>query len=306
MPESKNTPDLQNFYMSQIRGIEEALLKPQDEVDLAKQIEAGLYAEHLLELSEYDEDPDLLEAIAKDGQLAKRRFEKANMRLIISTTGKYFRGRVLLGMDQTDLYQEGYFGLVRAIEKFDYTKGYKFSTYATWWIRSYISRAIANQNQSKRLPVHVSERVNKMFKIKNQLEKEYGREPTNDELAAEMDMTLDELEKLILDSQDAISLNMQMGEDGDGEIGDLIGANEDFTDEVERVFLADLLDDALCNLPPSQERVIRMIHGIGCEPVKIKAIAKLLRMADARVRQSEAEGFANIRKTYPELALYLP
>ena len=212
------TADLVRVYLNEIGKV--ALLTAADEVELAKRIEAGLYAQHLL-----DEGPAPsfnrkreLRGVAADGENAKDHLLRANLRLVVSLAKRY-TGR---GMPFLDLIQEGNMGLIRAVEKFDYTKGFKFSTYATWWIRQAISRAMADQARTIRLPVHLVEQVNKMQRIRREMLQELGREITDEELAHELDISLDRLEDLKNNARDLVSLDQTVGADDDASLGDFI------------------------------------------------------------------------------------
>ncbi|HEX4248431.1 MAG TPA: RNA polymerase sigma factor, partial [Pseudonocardia sp.] len=214
--------DLVRVYLNGIG--KRALLTAEQEVDLAKRIEAGVFANHML-----DSDPNLskqqaadLRALVRDGERARNHLLEANLRLVVSLAKRY-TGR---GMPLLDLIQEGNLGLIRAVEKFDYTKGYKFSTYATWWIRQAITRAIADQARTIRIPVHMVEVINKLARVQRQMLQDLGREPTPEELAVELDMTPEKVVEVQKYGREPISLHTPLGEDGDSEFGDLIEDSE--------------------------------------------------------------------------------
>ena len=217
------TADPVKDYLKQIGKV--ALLNAEQEVELAKRIEAGLFAEEKLASSEGKLEPKLrreLEWIAQDGRRAKNHLLEANLRLVVSLAKRY-TGR---GMLFLDLIQEGNLGLIRAVEKFDYTKGYKFSTYATWWIRQAITRAMADQARTIRIPVHMVEVINKLARVQRQMLQDLGREPTPEELAKELDMTPEKVVEVQKYGREPISLHTPLGEDGDSEFGDLIEDSE--------------------------------------------------------------------------------
>ena len=213
------TSDPVRMYLKEIGKV--PLLTAEEEVDLAKRIEAGLFASEKLATTTKKVADKLrreLEAIERDGQIAKRKLVEANLRLVVSIAKRYV-GR---GMLFLDLIQEGNLGLIRAVEKFDYTKGYKFSTYATWWIRQAITRAIADQARTIRIPVHMVETINKLIRIQRQLLQELGREPTPEEIAHEMDLTPDKVREILKVSQEPVSLETPIGEEEDSHLGDFI------------------------------------------------------------------------------------
>ena len=217
------TADPVKDYLKQIGKV--ALLNARQEVELAKRIEAGLFADHKLAegsgVLRADQSIDL-EQVAEDGRRAKNHLVEANLRLVVSLARRY-TGR---GMLFLDLIQEGNLGLIRGVEKFDYTRGYKFSTYATWWIRQAITRAMADQARTIRLPVHIGEAISRLARVQRQLLQDLGREPTPEELAAELDMTPEKLSEVQKYGREPISLHTPLGEDGDSEFGDLIEDSE--------------------------------------------------------------------------------
>src|SRR4051812_36877649 len=218
LDEAATSADLVRVYLNEIGKV--ALLTAADEVELAKRIEAGLYAEHLLN-SRNDFTPARkreMRGVIADGERAKDHLLRANLRLVVSLAKRY-TGH---GMPFLDLIQEGNLGLIRAVEKFDYTKGFKFSTYATWWIRQAISRAMADQSRTIRLPVHLVEQVNKMQRIRRELNQTLGREATHAELAHDLDITEERIRELIDLSRDLVSLDQTVGTDDDASLGDFI------------------------------------------------------------------------------------
>jgi len=226
--------DLVGVYLHEISRT--PLLDAAQEVDLSKAIEAGLYAEHLLEADKLKRGlkRDELEKLVADGSHAKDLFIRANLRLVVSIARRYVRS----GMPMLDLIQEGNTGLVRAVEKFDYVKGYKFSTYATWWIRQAISRAIAQQERTVRLPVHLVEDVNRMRNVTRQLTRELGSDPEPDQIAAALGVTVERVTELIRWSQDTVSLDTPVGDDGDTNLGDLVADRD--TPSPEEIVLSAL------------------------------------------------------------------
>ena len=217
------TADPVKDYLKQIGKV--PLLNAEQEVELAKRIEAGLFAEEKLELRRQaarSRSATSCEWIAEDGRRAKNHLLEANLRLVVSLAKRY-TGR---GMLFLDLIQEGNLGLIRAVEKFDYTKGYKFSTYATWWIRQAITRAMADQARTIRIPVHMVEVINKLARVQRQMLQDLGREPTPEELAKELDMTPEKVVEVQKYGREPISLHTPLGEDGDSEFGDLIEDSE--------------------------------------------------------------------------------
>src|SRR5690349_14397432 len=214
--------DLVGVYLHEISRT--PLLSAAEEVDLSKQIEAGLYAEFLLDEGEAPRgvSREELERIVHEGQRAKDLFIRANLRLVVSIARRYVRS----GMPMLDLIQEGNTGLVRAVEKFDYERGYKFSTYATWWVRQAISRAIAQQERTVRLPVHLVEDVNRMRNVARQLTREFGTEPEPEQIAVAMDVPADRVTELTRWAQDTVSLDTPVGDDGDTNLGDLVADSD--------------------------------------------------------------------------------
>jgi RNA polymerase primary sigma factor len=272
------------------------LLTAEEEVDLAKRIEAGLYAENKLETerrlsSQYRAE---LEAVAEDGRRAKAHMLEANLRLVVSVAKKYSdRGLSLL-----DVVQEGNLGLIRAVEKFDYTKGYKFSTYAMWWIRQAIQRGFADSARTIRLPVHVLEMLSKLSRIERDMHQRLGREPTPEELAVELDRTPDQIEELLRTSRQPISLDSTIGEDGETSIGDLIEDVDapEAGELVDRQLMADQLRHALNALTPREATIMSMRFGLyDGNPHTLDEIGKALGLTRERIRQLEKQSLSKLR-----------
>ncbi len=273
-----------------------SLLTAEEEVNLAKRIEAGLYAEHKLETEtglsrRYRED---LEAVAEDGRRAKAHMLEANLRLVVSVAKKYSdRGLSLL-----DVVQEGNLGLIRAVEKFDYAKGYKFSTYAMWWIRQAIQRGFADSARTIRLPVHVLEMLSKLSRVERDMHQRLGREPTPEELAVELDRTPDQIEELLRTSRQPISLDSTIGEDGETSIGDLIEDVDapEASELVDRQLMADQLRHALDALTPREATIMAMRFGLyDGNPHTLDEIGKALGLTRERIRQLEKQSLSKLR-----------
>jgi RNA polymerase primary sigma factor len=273
-----------------------SLLTAEQEVELAKRIEAGLFAEHKL-----DAEPGLsksyrrdLEAVAEDGRRAKAHMLEANLRLVVSVAKKYSdRGLSLL-----DVVQEGNLGLIRAVEKFDYTKGYKFSTYAMWWIRQAIQRGFADSARTIRLPVHVLEMLSKLSRVERDMHQRLGREPTPEELAVELDRTPDQIEELLRTSRQPISLDSTIGEDGETSIGDLIEDVDapEASELVDRQLMADQLRHALDALTPREATIMAMRFGLyDGNPHTLDEIGKALGLTRERIRQLEKQSLSKLR-----------
>jgi RNA polymerase primary sigma factor len=273
-----------------------SLLSAEEEVNLAKRIEAGLYAEHKLETEDglsrrYRED---LDAVAEDGRRAKSHMLEANLRLVVSVAKKYSdRGLSLL-----DVVQEGNLGLIRAVEKFDYAKGYKFSTYAMWWIRQAIQRGFADSARTIRLPVHVLEMLSKLSRVERDMHQRLGREPTPEELAVELDRTPDQIEELLRTSRQPISLDSTIGEDGETSIGDLIEDVDapEASELVDRQLMADQLRHALDALTPREATIMAMRFGLyDGNPHTLDEIGKALGLTRERIRQLEKQSLSKLR-----------
>jgi RNA polymerase primary sigma factor len=273
-----------------------SLLTAEQEVNLAKRIEAGLFAEHKLatepSLDEaYRRD---LEEVAEDGRRAKAHMLEANLRLVVSVAKKYSdRGLSLL-----DVVQEGNLGLIRAVEKFDYTKGYKFSTYAMWWIRQAIQRGFADSARTIRLPVHVLEMLSKLSRVERDMHQRLGREPTPEELAVELDRTPDQIEELLRTSRQPISLDSTIGEDGETSIGDLIEDVDapEASELVDRQLMADQLRHALDGLTQREATIMAMRFGLyDGNPHTLDEIGRALGLTRERIRQLEKQSLSKLR-----------
>jgi RNA polymerase primary sigma factor len=273
-----------------------SLLTAEQEVNLAKRIEAGLFAEHKLAT-----EPDLdaayrrdLEDVAQDGRRAKAHMLEANLRLVVSVAKKYSdRGLSLL-----DVVQEGNLGLIRAVEKFDYTKGYKFSTYAMWWIRQAIQRGFADSARTIRLPVHVLEMLSKLSRVERDMHQRLGREPTPEELAVELDRTPDQIEELLRTSRQPISLDSTIGEDGETSIGDLIEDVDapEASELVDRQLMADQLRHALDGLTQREATIMAMRFGLyDGNPHTLDEIGRALGLTRERIRQLEKQSLSKLR-----------
>ena len=272
------------------------LLTAEQEVDLAKRIEAGLYAEHRLE-TETDLPESLreeLEWVVEDGHRAKAHMLEANLRLVVSVAKKYSdRGLSLL-----DVVQEGNLGLIRAVEKFDYSKGYKFSTYAMWWIRQAIQRGFADSARTIRLPVHVLELLSKLSRVERDMHQRLGREPTDEELAVEMGKSPEQVRELLRTSRQPISLDSTIGEDGETRIGDLIEDTDspEASELVDRQLMADQLRRALAVLSPREAKIMAMRFGLyDGTPRTLDEIGKHLGLTRERIRQLEKESLSKLR-----------
>ena len=288
------TADPVKDYLKQIGKV--ALLNAELEVELAKRIEAGLFAEEKLatEKTLSAEDRRDLRWVVKDGQRAKSHLLEANLRLVVSLAKRY-TGR---GMQFLDLIQEGNLGLIRAVEKFDYTKGFKFSTYATWWIRQAITRAMADQARTFRIPVHMVEVINKLARVQRQLLQDLGREPTPEELAAELDMTPEKVVEVQKYGREPISLSTPLGEDGDSEFGDLIEDTEAVVpaDAVGFTMLQQELERVLDSLHPREAGVIRSRFGLGDGvQMTLDQIGEKFGVTRERIRQIESKTMSKLR-----------
>ena len=291
------TADPVKDYLKQIGKV--PLLNAEEEVELAKRIEAGLYAEHILKSGELDPSSDRLyirelRAISRDGAQAKNHLLEANLRLVVSLAKRY-TGR---GMLFLDLIQEGNLGLVRAVEKFDYTKGYKFSTYATWWIRQAITRAMADQARTIRIPVHMVEVINKLARVQRQMLQDLGREPTTEELSKELDMPEEKVIEVQKYGREPISLHTPLGEDGDSEFGDLIEDSEAVVpaDAVGFTLLQEQLHQVLDTLSEREAGVVSMRFGLtDGQPKTLDEIGKVYGVTRERIRQIESKTMSKLR-----------
>ncbi|TAJ46267.1 MAG: RNA polymerase sigma factor [Herbiconiux sp.] len=288
------TADPVKDYLKQIGKV--ALLNAAEEVELAMRIEAGLFAEDKLANTD-NLSPQAkreLQWVAKDGQRAKSHLLGANLRLVVSLAKRY-TGR---GMQFLDLIQEGNLGLIRAVEKFDYTKGFKFSTYATWWIRQAITRAMADQARTIRIPVHMVEVINKLARVQRQMLQDLGREPTPEELSRELDMTPEKVVEVQKYGREPISLHTPLGEDGDSEFGDLIEDTEAVVpaDAVGFTMLQKQLESLLDSLSEREAGVIRMRFGLGDGmPKTLDQIGDTFGVTRERIRQIESKTMAKLR-----------
>jgi RNA polymerase primary sigma factor len=288
------TADPVKDYLKQIGKV--PLLNAEQEVELAKRIEAGLFAEEkLAEGRGLTDDQRIdLEWIAEDGRRAKNHLLEANLRLVVSLAKRY-TGR---GMLFLDLIQEGNLGLIRAVEKFDYTKGYKFSTYATWWIRQAITRAMADQARTIRIPVHMVEVINKLARVQRQLLQDLGREPTPEELAVELDMTPEKVMEVQKYGREPISLHTPLGEDGDSEFGDLIEDSEAIQpgEAVSFTLLQEQLHSVLDTLSEREAGVVSMRFGLtDGQPKTLDEIGKVYGVTRERIRQIESKTMSKLR-----------
>jgi RNA polymerase primary sigma factor len=285
-------------YLKQIGKV--ALLNAEEEVDLAKRIEAGLYgAERLRQLELAGDKMPLqqrrdLNWIVRDGERAKNHLLEANLRLVVSLAKRY-TGR---GMAFLDLIQEGNLGLIRAVEKFDYTKGYKFSTYATWWIRQAITRAMADQARTIRIPVHMVEVINKLGRIQRELLQDLGREPTPEELAKEMDITPDKVLEIQQYAREPISLDQTIGDEGDSQLGDFIEDSEAVVavDAVSFTLLQDQLQSVLHTLSEREAGVVKLRFGLtDGQPRTLDEIGQVYGVTRERIRQIESKTMSKLR-----------
>ncbi|WP_442945481.1 RNA polymerase sigma factor [Nocardioides sp. CCNWLW239] len=288
------TADPVKDYLKQIGKV--PLLNAEMEVELAKRIEAGLFAEEKLGKGGKitPKNLDELEWIAEDGKRAKNHLLEANLRLVVSLAKRY-TGR---GMLFLDLIQEGNLGLIRAVEKFDYTKGYKFSTYATWWIRQAITRAMADQARTIRIPVHMVEVINKLARVQRQMLQDLGREPTPEELAKELDMTPEKVIEVQKYGREPISLHTPLGEDGDSEFGDLIEDSEAIVpaDAVSFTLLQEQLHAVLDTLSEREAGVVSMRFGLtDGQPKTLDEIGKVYGVTRERIRQIESKTMSKLR-----------
>jgi RNA polymerase primary sigma factor len=285
-------------YLKQIGKV--ALLNAEEEVDLAKRIEAGLYAAERLRQADETNEKLATQArrdlrwIVRDGERAKNHLLEANLRLVVSLAKRY-TGR---GMAFLDLIQEGNLGLIRAVEKFDYTKGYKFSTYATWWIRQAITRAMADQARTIRIPVHMVEVINKLGRIQRELLQDLGREPTPEELAKEMDITPDKVLEIQQYAREPISLDQTIGDEGDSQLGDFIEDSEAVVavDAVSFTLLQDQLQSVLQTLSEREAGVVKLRFGLtDGQPRTLDEIGQVYGVTRERIRQIESKTMSKLR-----------
>ncbi len=293
--------DLVRQYLTEIGKVR--LLTAEQEVDLAKRVEAGLYATEKLRTSATDQTSRrLLESVAIDGDRAKRHLLEANLRLVVSLAKRYQSK----GLPLLDLVQEGNIGLVRAVEKFDFAKGYKFSTYATWWIRQALQRAIADQGRTIRVPVHMAEQINRALRGKRDLAQELGRDPSYEELADLLGVTPERVEQILGYGRDPVSLDAPVGNDGDSVFGDFI---EDAdapraSEAIDFALLQGRLRAVLATLPERSASVVRLRFGLDDgRPRTLDQVGRALGLTRERIRQIERETLVELRR--PELRAYL-
>ncbi|GAA2944959.1 MULTISPECIES: RNA polymerase sigma factor [Streptomyces] len=286
--------DLFRQYLREIGRI--PLLGAADEVELARRVEAGLFAEERLAAAP---DPDTrlaqdLDRLVVQGRMAKRRLIEANLRLVVSVAKRY-AGR---GLTMLDLVQEGNLGLIRAVEKFDYTRGYKFSTYATWWIRQAMSRALADQARTIRVPVHVVELINRVVRVQRRLLQERGHEPSAEEVAAQLDLTPERVETILRLAQEPVSLHAPVGEEDDVAFGDLI-EDGDAPSPVESaafLLLREHLEAVLSTLGERERKVVQLRYGLDDgRPRTLEEIGRLFGVTRERIRQIESKTLARLR-----------
>ncbi len=289
------TADPVKDYLKQIGRVN--LLNAEQEVDLSERIEAGLYAQHLLDTESDKMDFKRrreLKWAANDGKRAKDHLLEANLRLVVSLAKRY-TGR---GMLFLDLIQEGNLGLIRAVEKFDWKKGFKFSTYATWWIRQAITRAMADQARTIRVPVHMVEVINKLSRVQRQMLQDLGREPTPDELARELDMPVEKVQEVQKYGREPISLHTPLGEDGDSEFGDLIEDTDAIapSDAVAFSLLQEQFKQVLETLSPREAGVVKMRYGLeDGQPKTLDDIGRVYGVTRERIRQIESKTMSKLR-----------
>jgi RNA polymerase primary sigma factor len=282
------------MYLKEIGKV--PLLTADQEVTLAKRIEAGLLA--TLKLDEPEVLPDnqraSLQAVQRDGQLARRQLTEANLRLVVSIAKRYV-GR---GMALLDLIQEGNLGLIRAVEKFDYTKGFKFSTYATWWIRQAITRAIADQARTIRIPVHMVETMNKVLRIQRQMLQELGREPSIEEIAVKVDLTPDKVREIQRIAQEPVSLETPVGEEDDSLLGDFVEDPNVIAPATAaaRALLTEAIEEALQELNDRERAVVRLRFGLDDGQIRtLEEVGKEFGVTRERIRQIESKTLAKLR-----------
>ena len=285
--------DTVSLYLKEISRV--PLLTAEQEVELAQKIEAGVEAKKRLESGDYREDErEMLEAIVREGEKARKHLIEANFRLVVSIAKKYV-GR---GVSYLDLIQEGNIGLIRAVEKFDWRRGYKFSTYSTWWIRQAITRAIADQGRTIRVPVHMTERINKVMRAQRKLVQELGREPTSEELAAELGTTPDQVERILKISERPLSLEMPVGEEQDSALGDFI--EDELSLMPNEVASSELLrrqvEEVLATLSAREARVLQMRFGLkDGRTHTLEEVGRRFGVTRERVRQIEAKALRKLR-----------
>ena len=285
------------MYLKEIGKV--PLLTAEQEVTLAKRIEAGLHAAESIDTEEatevlVDSRRASLQAVQRDGELARRQLTEANLRLVVSIAKRYV-GR---GMALLDLIQEGNLGLIRAVEKFDYTKGFKFSTYATWWIRQAITRAIADQARTIRIPVHMVETMNKVLRISRQMLQELGREPTIDEIAAKVELTPDKVREIQRIAQEPVSLETPVGEEDDSLLGDFVEDPNVIAPATAaaRALLSEAIEEALQELNDREQQVVRLRFGLDDGQIRtLEEVGREFSVTRERIRQIESKTLAKLR-----------
>jgi RNA polymerase primary sigma factor len=287
--------DTISLYLKEVSQI--PLLTPEEEIELAKAIKRGERARRRLERSGDKLSPEkraALEAQVAEGEEARKKLTRSNSRLVISLAKKY----IGQGVPFLDLIQEGNMGLMKAVEKFDYRRGHKFSTYATWWIRQSITRAIADQGRTIRVPVHMNDRIRRLYRVARRLEQELGREPSIEELAAEMNLPLDKVERIIEISQRPLSLEKPVGEEKDSELGDFIEAQDipDPVDEATQELLREDIEKLLTSLTPREARVLELRYGLADgHSYTLKEVGEKFGLTRERIRQIENEALQRLR-----------
>ncbi len=293
------------MYLKEIGKV--PLLTAEQEVTLAKRIEAGMLADAKLNPATEDEEGNRIEvaeisdnqraslqAVQRDGELARRQLTEANLRLVVSIAKRYV-GR---GMALLDLIQEGNLGLIRAVEKFDYTKGFKFSTYATWWIRQAITRSIADQARTIRIPVHMVETMNKVLRVQRQMLQELGREPTVEEIAAKVEMTADKVREIQRIAQEPVSLETPVGEEDDSLLGDFVEDPNVIAPATAaaRALLSEAIEEALQELNDRERAVVRLRFGLDDGQIRtLEEVGKEFGVTRERIRQIESKTLAKLR-----------
>lgn len=282
---------------------QEPLLSAEEEIDLAKRIERGRRAQDRLKRSDVSARGEgwyrHMQRLIKDGQLAREHLGRANTRLVVSIAKRYM-GQ---GLPFPDLIQEGNVGLMRAVDKYDYQRGNRFSTYATWWIRQAITRALAQKTRTIRIPLHMTERIRQMYRVAQSLEQSLGRRPSPEEIAFEMDMPVDAIRSMMDASQHAIALERPVGDDGDSEFGDFIEDQETPSpvDSATQHLLEETIEEVLSELTPRQSHILRLRFGLGAgEPHTLEEIANKFGLSRERIRQLEKEALRRLR--HPRLA----
>ena len=281
------------LYLKEIGRV--PLLTREEEIKLAKRMEAGEEANRKLKENNLDAmEQSQAEEIRRDGLAAKEHLIRANSRLVVSIAKKYM-GR---GVPFIDLIQEGNIGLIRAANKFDYTLGNKFSTYATWWIRQAVTRAIADQSRTIRIPVHMGDQINKLLRTTHRLTQELGRKPTPEEMAEDLDIPTEKVDSMLQAARRPLSLELPIDEDGDSELGDFIEDQENIApdDVVSSSMLRDLLRDVLEDLPPREVRILQMRYGlVDGETYTLEEVGKKLGVTRERIRQIEVQALSRLR-----------